>query len=74
MLAIPAAILLTFADVFISFCVAATIFFQLFVTQAASKEVSLAIAIAFAIVVGLYIRYNYKIQKYITSKDDDKNE
>ena len=74
MLVIPAAIMLTFADVFISFCVAATVFFQLFVAHIASKEVSLAAAIASAIAVGVYIRHNHKIQKFITSKDNDKNE
>lgn len=74
LLVLPVMIITTFIDVLISFCVAATVFFQLFVTHIANKETSLIIAIISAIIVSIYIRMNHKIHKFIISKENDKHE
>lgn len=66
----PVAILLTLANVFISFCVASVVFFQIFITRMASKEVAVVIAIIAATLAHMYILRNHKIQKYISSKDN----
>lgn len=74
LLVLPVMIITTFIDVLISFCVAATVFFQLFVTYIANKETSLIMAIISAIIVSIYIRMNHKIHKFIISKENDKHE
>jgi hypothetical protein len=72
--AIPALIVLTFANVIIAFCVASCVFFQIVATHSASNEFAGVMALLAAIVVHLYIRNNHRISKFIIGKDMDKNE
>ncbi len=61
---LPAILLVTFANVFISFTVAAVVMVQL-ITTGHNKYLSLGVAILTAIFTHLYIVFNHKIRNYI---------
>ncbi len=61
---LPAILLVTFANVFISFTVSAVVMVQL-ITTGHNKYFSLGVAILTAIVTHLYIVFNHKIRNYI---------
>lgn len=61
---LPAILLVTFANVFISFTVAAVVMLQL-ITGGHNKYLSLGVAILVAIVTHFYIVFNHKIRNYI---------
>ena len=68
---LPAILLVTFANVFISFTVAAVVMVQL-ITTGHHKYLSLGVAILTAIVTHCYIVFNHKIRNYI--KQGESNE
>jgi hypothetical protein len=61
---LPAILLVTFANVFISFTVAAVVMLQL-ITSGHNKYLALGVAVLVAVVTHFYIVFNHKIRDYI---------
>lgn len=69
--AIPAILLLTFANVLIGFTVSGVALIQL-LASGYNKYFALLVAILVAIAVHLYIIFNHKIRAYIKIQGDSK--
>lgn len=66
---LPAILLLTFANVFISFTSAAVVLIQL-IANGANKYVALIVAIMVAVSIHLYIAFNHKLRNYIKKQGE----